>query len=116
MIEHVGYATYKSTHEKPTRIEFCDSDSPAAFKIYHQSTIDALQARIVELEKDAGRLRAHIQRVAKTHEQMRAEWHEMSLMPFDTAENKSIVLKRAEEQKLLRDIHLAAIAKERSDG
>jgi phage shock protein A len=74
-----------------------------------QSTIDALQARIAELEKDAGRLRKHIQQVAETHEEMRVKWHKLSLTPFDTEENKTIVLQRVKEQKLLRDIHLAAI-------
>jgi hypothetical protein len=92
-------------------LSFDDAD-PTRRPLYDQSTIDALQARIAELEKDAGRLRKHIQQVAETHEEMRVKWHKLSLTPFDTEENKTIVLQRVKEQKLLRDIHLAAIAKE----
>ena len=38
--EHVAWAKYVCSHEKPTRIVLCDSDKPGAFRLYRRPQTD----------------------------------------------------------------------------
>lgn len=53
--EHVAWLRYVRAHDRPTRIQLCDSDTPGAFKVYaaqpHDEAVALLRALEPHLDK-----------------------------------------------------------------
>ena len=50
--EHVAWLRYVRAHERPTRIQLCDSDTPGAFKVYAAPPPDEARELLRDIDQD----------------------------------------------------------------